>query len=320
MRRREFVGLLGGLAASWSPLARTQQPAPGKWRIGLLAQKSRQDPFRQGLRELGYVEGSNIALDIRSNDGTDQLAAVATELVDLKPNVIVAAGTQAAQAVQQATKSIPIVMVASDPVGNHLIAGLARPGGNTTGLSLMSPQLSGKRIELLRDVARELSSLAVLWEPDDPPAAIAFRETEEAASGMHLQVFAVEARSVDEFSPAFDAIAKARPLALDILNSPLMNVQTARIAEFALGLKLPSIYTDRSFTRAGGLMSYGPDFDDVFKRAANYVDRILKGEKPSDLPVEQPTKFDLFINLKAAKALGLTIPPGMLAIADEVIE
>jgi len=319
MRRREFIGLLGGLAA-WSPVARAEQPAPGKWRIGLLAQKSRQDPFRQALRELGYIEGANIVLDIRSNDRSDQLAAVATELVDLKPNAIVAAGTQATEAVQRATKSIPIVMVASDPIGTHLIASLARPGGNTTGLSLMSPELSGKRIEILRDVTRELSSLAVLWKPDDPPAAIAFKETQEAASRMHLQLLAVEARSTDDFASAFDAIAKARPQGLDILNSPLMNIQTARIAEFALGLKLPSIYTDRSFTRAGGLISYGPDFDDIFKRAANYVDRILKGEKPADLPVEQPTKFDLFINLKTAKALGLTIPASILASADEVIE
>ena len=173
-------------------------------------------------------------------------------------------------------------MVASDPIGNHLIASLARPGGNTTGFSLMSPELSGKRIEILRDVTRELSSLAVLWKPDDPPAAIAFKETQEAASGMHLRLLAVEARTADDFAPAFDAIAKARPQGRDILNSPLMNIQTARIAEFALGLKLPSIYTDRSFTRAGGLISYGPDSDDIFKRAANYVVRILKGEKPAD--------------------------------------
>jgi len=319
MRRRDFIALVSGAAAAW-PLALGAQPAPGKWRVGLLAQKSRQDPFRQELRELGYIEGDNIALDIRSNDRTDRLAAIATELVALKPNIIVAAGTQSVQAVQRATRDIPIVMVASDPVDNHLVASLARPGGNTTGLSLMSPELSGKRIEMLRDVTRELSSLAVLWKPDNPPAAVAFKETEEAASRMHLQLLAVEARSADDFASAFDAIAKARPQGLDILNSPLMNIQTARIAEFALGLKLPSIYTDRSFTRAGGLISYGPDFDGTFKRAANYVDRILKGEKPADLPVEQPTKFDLYINLKTAKVLGLTVPPALLALADEVIE
>jgi putative ABC transport system substrate-binding protein len=320
MRRRKFIGLLGSLVASGSPIARAQQPAPGKWRIGLLAQKSRQDPFRQGLRGLGYIEGDNIALDIRTNERIDQLDAIAGELVDLRPDVMIAAGTQAVQAVQRATKSIPIVMVASDPVENHLVPSLAHPDGNTTGLSLMSPDLSGKRIEILRDVTRELSSLAVLWNPDDPPAAIAFKQTQEAASAMHLQLLAVEARSADDLDSAFDAIAKARPQGLDILNAPFLNTESPRIADFALSLKLPSIYTDKSFARAGGLISYGPDFDDTFIRAAGYVDRILKGAKPADLPVEQPTKFDLFINLKTAKALGLEVPAAVLALANEVIE
>jgi putative tryptophan/tyrosine transport system substrate-binding protein len=213
MRRREFITFLGGLMASWPSVARAQQPAAGKWRIGLLAQKSRQGPFRQGLRELGYVEGNNLIIDVHTNDRMDRLAAFAAELVGLKPDAIVAAGTQATQAVQQATKRIPIIMVASDPVGTHLVASLAHPGGNTTGLSILSPELSGKRIEILRDIAGDLSSLAVLWNPDDPPAAIAFKETQEAARAMHLQLFPVEARYADDLAPAFEAIAKAQPKA-----------------------------------------------------------------------------------------------------------
>jgi putative ABC transport system substrate-binding protein len=320
MRRREFITLLCG-AAAWPVDARAQQPAPGKWRIGLLMQKRRQDLLLEGLRELGYVEGDNLVIDARSNERADQLAAFAAELVGLKPDVIAAAGTQAIQAVQQATKSIPIVMTgASDPVGTHLVASLAHPGGNITGMSLLSSEVSGKRIEMLRNVIGQLSSLAVLWNPDDPPAAIAFKETQDAAAAMRLQITAVQARSRDELAPAFEAIAKARPEALVVLNAPLMNIQAAPIAEFALGLKLPLIYTDRSFPQAGGLMSYGPNFDAIAKRAAIYVDSILKGKKPADLPVEQPTRFELVLNLKTAHALGLTIPPNVLSLADEVIE
>jgi putative ABC transport system substrate-binding protein len=319
VNRRLFTTLFGG-AAAWPLVARAQQPAPGKWRIGLLAQNRRQDLLRKGLRELGYVEGGNLVIDARSNDRMDRLAAFATELVGLKPDAIFTAGTEATQAVQQATKSIPIVLFASDPVGNHLVASLAHPGGNTTGVSAFSPELSGKRIDMLRNVAGELSSFAVLWKPDDPPAAIALKETRDAASAMRLQLLAVEARNVNDLAPAFETIAKAPPNALVILNAPLMSIQAGRIAELALGLKLPSIYTDRAFPEAGGLMSYGPNFDAITKRAAIYFDRIFKGEKPADLPVEQPTKFELVINLKTAKALGRTVPDVMLALTDEVIE
>jgi putative ABC transport system substrate-binding protein len=322
MRRREFIGFVGGVAAMWPLAARAQRPAPGKWRVGLLMPGRRQDMVRQGLRELGYVQGDNLVIEARTIEGAaDRLAALAAELVALKPDVIIATGTQATQAVKQATSSIPIVMTgSSDPVGTHLVASLARPGGNVTGLSLLSPELSGKRMELLRNVTGELSSLAVLWNPDDPPAATALKETEDAAGAMRLKITAVEARNADDLVPAFRAIAKAAPNALVILNAPLMNVQGARIAELALGLKLPSIFTDMSFPQAGGLMSYGPNFDSLAKRAASYVDRIFKGEKPADLPVEQPTKFDLVINLRTAKALGLNVPPSVLALADEVIE
>jgi putative ABC transport system substrate-binding protein len=319
MRRREFITLLGG-AAVWPVIARAQQPAPIKWRIGTLTLPSRLAMLRQGLRELGYVEGTNLVIDARPADKVDQLAAFAAELVALKPDVIVPVGTQAVQAVQQATNSIPIVMFASDPVGTHLVASLAHPGGNSTGVSLQSPELSGKRIEMLRNVAGDLSLLAVLWKPDDPPAEIAFKETQDAASAMHLQLLTVEARDADDLTPAFKTISKVRPKGLVVLTGPVMSFHVARIAEFALGLKLPSVYTDRSFPKAGGLMSYGPDFDALMKRTAVYVDRIFKGEKPADLPIEQPTKFELVINLKTAKALGLTVPPLLLALADEVIE
>jgi putative tryptophan/tyrosine transport system substrate-binding protein len=315
------VAALGGAAVMWPLSARAQQPAPGKWRVAMLMPKRRQDVLRQGLRELGYVQGDNLVIEARSIERADRIAALAAELVGLKPDVIVATGTQATQAVQQATRSIPIVMTgSSDPVGTHLVASLAHPGGNVTGLSLFSPELSGKRMEMLRNVTGELSSLAVLWNPDDPPAAIALKETQGAAGAMRLQIIAIEARNADDLAPAFRTIAKAGPNALVILNAPLMSIQGARIAELALGLKLPSIYTDISFPQAGGLMSYGPNFDSISKRAAIYVDRILKGENPADLPVEQPTKFDLVINLKTAKALGLDVPPSVLALADEVIE
>jgi putative ABC transport system substrate-binding protein len=322
MKRREFIRLVDGAAVSWPLAARAQSPAPGKWRIATLMPNRRQNMLRQGLRELGYVEGNNLIIEARFIDGAgDRLAALATELVGLKPDVIVATGTQAILAVQQATRSIPVVMTgSSDPVGTHLVASLAHPGGNITGLSLLSPELSGKRLELLRNMTGGLSSLAVLWNPDDPPAAIALEQTQDAAGAMRLKITAIEARKADDLALAFRLIEKAEPNALVILNAPLMNIQGARIAELALGLKLPSIYTDISFPQAGGLMSYGPNFDSLAKRAAIYVDRIFKGEKPADLPIEQPTKFDLVINLKTAKALGLDVPPLVLALADEVIE
>jgi putative ABC transport system substrate-binding protein len=319
MKRRSFIAGLG-TAAVWPFAARAQKPAPGKWRVGMLAQKRRQDVLRAGLRELGYVEGDNLVIDARSNDRTDRLAVFAAELVGLKPDVIFAAGTQAVQAVQQSTRDIPIIVITSDPVGDHLVASLARPGGNTTGLSVLSPELSAKRIEMLRNVVGELSTLAVLWKPDDPPAATAFKETQAAAGVMRLKLVSVEARDANDFASAFEMLAGAQPNALVILNAPLMSIQTARIAEMALRQKLPSIFPDRSFPEAGGLMSYGPSFDAIAKRAASYIDRIFHGEKPSDLPIEQPTRFELVINLKTAKALGIEIPPTVLAQADEVIE
>jgi putative tryptophan/tyrosine transport system substrate-binding protein len=319
VRRRKFITLFGG-AVAWPLAARAQQPAPGKWRIGMLAPEIRQKPIREGLRELGYVEGQNLFIEWRFDDRVDRLAAFATELVGHKPDVITASGTQAARAAQQATKSIPIVMVASNPIGNGLVESLAHPRGNITGLSLLTPELSGKRLELLRQASAKPSAIAVFYNPDDPPAVNALKETLDAARQTSLQVTAVEARTPSDIAPAFEKIAQTRPGALVILGSPLMSVQGGRIAQLALELKLPSIYWDPLFAKAGGLMSYGPNFDTIIKNLAPYIDKIFKGAKPADLPVEQPTKFELIINLKTAKALGLAIPPTLLALADEVID
>jgi putative ABC transport system substrate-binding protein len=319
MNRRNFIAFLG-VATMWPIVTQAQQPAFGKWRIGILAPEIRQKLIREGLRELGYVEGQNLLVEWRFDDSVDRLAALATELVGLKPDVIAAAGTQAARAAQQATKSIPIVMVASNPIGNGLVESLAHPGGNITGLSLLTPELSGKRLELLSQASAKPSAIAVIFNPDDPPAADALKETLDAARQAGLQVTAVEARAAGDIAPAFEKIAQARPGALIVLQSPLMSVQAGRIAELALQLRLPSISADPRFAKASGLMSYGPNVDRIVKNLATYIDRIFKGTKPADLPVEQPSKFELIINLKTAKALGLDIPPNLLLLADEVIE
>jgi putative tryptophan/tyrosine transport system substrate-binding protein len=319
MRRREFITLLGG-AAAWPVAVRAQQPGPMR-RIGVLVIPSREDAIRQGLRDLGYVEGRNVLIEYRPADPPERLPDFAAELVALKVDVIVAGGSQAVLAAQPATKTIPIVMAgASDPIGTGFVASLARPGGNITGQSLLSSDLSGKRLELLKEVVAGLSVVAVLWNPDDPPAALSLRESRIAADLLGIKVESAMVRAPDEFDGAFASVAKAHPQALIALPAPLMNIHAGRIAELARRERLPSIALNSEFPQAGGLMSYGPDIADLYRRSAAYVDKILKGAKPADLPVEQPTKFDLIINLKTAKALGLTAPPTLLARADEVIE
>jgi putative ABC transport system substrate-binding protein len=313
MRRREFLMLLGGVTSSLSPIAARAVPAPGKWRIGMLVPGVRQKFILEGLRDLGYTEGQNLAVERRFDDKTDRLTAFSTELAAVSPDIIVAVGTQAAQAAQRATSRIPIVMLASNPVGDGLVESLAHSGGNVTGLSLQSPELSGKRLELLREASGSLSSVAVFYNPEDPPAREALKETSK-------QVAVFEARIASDIAPGFERIAEARPGALVILTSPLMTVQASRNAALALQMKLPSIYADPAFAKAGGLMSYGPNFDDVFRNLAVYIDKIFKGAKPADLPVEQPTRFELVVNLKTGTALGLRIPATLLATADEVIE
>ena len=329
MDRRRFLltSVAGAFAA---PLAAGAQQVTKIPRIGYLAPYKAQDPtsiryrdaFRQGLRELGYIENQNIVIEYRNaGDQADRLPVLAADLVSLKVDIIVTAGTQAARAAQQASRTIPIVMAsASDPVRTGLVATLARPGANITGLSLLSPELAAKRLELLRELVPGVSRVAILWNPDDPPAALSLRETEAASRALTMEVQLLAVRSPDDFETAFRAAVAGHAAALIVLPAPILNSHAKDIATFALTRRLPTVsYTD-SFPLAGGLVSYGPNLADLFHRAAVYVDKILKGTKPANLPVEQPTKFDLVINLKTAKALGLTIPPSLLARADQVIE
>ena len=301
----------------------SQAQQPGKVpHIGLLSLSgANQEAFRQGLRDLGYIEGKNIAIESRTAaNRADRLSVLAGELVDLKVDVIVAAGSQAVHAAQRTTKSIPIVMTSSsDPVGTGFVASLAHPGGNITGLSLVGPDLSTKRLEMLKEVILGVSRVAVFWNPDDPAAKISLRETEDAAKAqaMHLQI--LEIREASDFESAFRAANKGRARALILLPAPIVATQAKQIAELALKNNLPAISPVSEFPNAGGLMSYGANLAELYRRAATYVDKILKGAKPADLPVEQPTKFELIINLKTAKQIGLTIPPNVLARADRVI-
>ena len=318
MQRREFITLLGTTALAW-PLAAC---APkGMARIGFLGLERRLEKFRQGLGDLGYVEGRDIVIEYRPSDPADRLPGFAAELVALKSDVIVAGGSLAVRAAQQATRTIPIVMTGtSDPVGTGFVASLARPGGNITGLSLLSPELSGKRLALLREITKDLSRLAILLNPDDPAVVFSLRETEKAARTSGIEISLVEARGGKDLDGAFASIAKIRSEALVILPASLMTRYAARIAELALNCRTPTISYFREFPEVGGLMSYGPSLDYSARRAAVYVDRILKGAQPSDLPVQQPTNFELVINLKTAKALGLSVPKRLSAIADELNE
>jgi putative ABC transport system substrate-binding protein len=273
------------------------------------------------LRDLGYIEGKNIAIESRTAaNRADRLSVLAGELIDLKVDVIIAAGSQAVRAAQRTTKSIPIVMTSSsDPVGTGFVTSLAHPGGNITGLSLLGPDLSTKRLEMLKEIVLGVSRVAVFWNPDDPAAKISLRETEDAAKAlaMHLQI--LEIREASDFQSAFRAANQGGARALILLPAPIMATQAKQIAELALKNNLPAISPVSEFPNAGGLMSYGANLADLYRRAATYVDRILKGAKPADLPIEQPTKFELVINLKAAKQIGLMIPPNVLARADRVI-
>src|ERR1041384_6903682 len=302
----------------------SQAQQPGKVpHIGFLSLSgANQEAFRQGLRDLGYVEGKNIAIESRTAaNRADRLSVLAGELVDLKVDVIVAAGSQAVHAAQRTTKSIPIVMTSSsDPVGTGFVASLAHPGGNITGLSILGPDLSTKRLEMLKEVVLGVSRVAVFWNPDDPAAKISLGETQDAAKAqaMHLQI--VEIREASDFESAFRAANKGRARALILLPAPIVATRAKQIAELALKNRLPAISPVSEFPNAGGLMSYGANLADLYRRAATYVDKVLKGAKPADLPVEQPTKFELIINLKTAKQIGLTIPPNVLARADMIIK
>jgi ABC-type uncharacterized transport system substrate-binding protein len=306
-------------------LAQAQQR--GKvYRIGVLLSTSAGDfvreAFLQGLRDLGYAAEKNINLEYRSAEGKlDRLSALAAELASLKVDVIVASSTTAAEAAKNATATIPIVMAnVTDPVATGLVASLARPGANMTGLSNMNAEDAGKRLELLKETNPKASRAAVLWNSANSGTALNFKQTQTAAQELRIQLQSLDVRSVNDLEPAFDAATKGGAQALVALSSPIVNIHFRRIVDFAAKNRLPAIYDRSDFVEAGGLMSYAPNLAEISRRTATYVDKILKGAKPDDLPVERPTKFELVINLKTAKQIGLTIPPNVLARADRVIK
>ena len=327
MRRREFIALVGGAVAC--PMGVCAQQQAGKVpRIGYLGVTSPSDrpplldTFRQGLRELGWIEGQNIVIDYRFAEGRlDRLPDLAAELVRLKVDVIVSLGTQGVTAAKSATKTIPIVMIGvRDPVGTGLIASLARPGGNITGVSGSAGlEIVTKQLELLKETVPKIRRVAILSNPANAYHQLAIKELNVAARSLGVQLQLLEARDPNEFDGAFAAMAKERVGALLVLSDVIFNDHRARLADLAAMNRLPTAYGIRESVEAGGLMSYGPSFLDFYRRSTAYVDKILKGDKPADLPVEQPTKFELAINLKAAKALGLSIPESLLRRADEVM-
>jgi ABC-type uncharacterized transport system substrate-binding protein len=325
--RREFITLLGSAAAGW-PLAAPAQQQAKVPHIGFLGNSTAAleadlvGPFRDGLRDLGYEEGRNIVIEYRWAEGKyDRFPALIAELIALKVDVIVTAGTPAALAVKTATTSIPLVMVAvGDPVGTGLVASFARPGGNNTGLTSLAPELEGKRLELLREVVPKLSYIAVLWNPANAYMVTTEKEVQAAAKVLHMKVLSLGVRTPEELDTALATVLKEQPGALNVLADRLFLHNRARIVDFAAQHRLPGVHAYRELVVAGGLMSYGPSYADMHRRAAIYVDKILKGAKPADLPVQAPTKFELVINLKTAKALGLAVPPTLVALADEVIE
>src|SRR5215831_7170343 len=323
--RREFITLLGG-AAAWPLAARAQQsaklPTIGYLGSGTPATQSQWvAAFVQRMRELGLIEGRTIAVEYRWTEGrTERAAEIAAEFVQRKVDVIVTSGTGMVLAAKQATSVIPIVFAATgDPVSTGLVASLARPGGNVTGLSNQVPDLVGKRLELLREIVPGLGRLALLANVGNPVVILEIDQIQTSARTIALEVIPLEIRRGEDIVPAFEAF-KDRAEALYVVSDPLSNIHRGRINTLALAERLPTMHTIREGVEAGGLMSYGPNFPDLFRRAAEFVDKILHGAKPGDIPVEQPTKFDLIINLTTAKALGLTVPDKLLARADEVIE
>jgi ABC-type uncharacterized transport system substrate-binding protein len=324
-RRRAFITLLGG-AAAWPLAARAQQPAklPSVGYLGSATPATQGQwaaAFVQRLRELGWIEGRTIAVEYRWAEGRDQRAAeIAAEFVQRKVDVIVTSGTSMVLAAKQATSVIPIVFTATgDPVSTGLITSLARPGGNITGLSNQLPDLVGKRLDLLREVVPGLGRLALLANVGNPVIMLEIGHVQAAARTLGLEVIPLEIRRGEDIVPAFEAL-KGRAQALYVCGEPLVTTNRVRINTLALAARLPIMHSVREYVEAGGLMSYGPNFPDLWRRAADYVDKILHGAKPADIPVEQPIKFDLIINITTAKALGLEIPPTLLARADEVIE
>jgi putative ABC transport system substrate-binding protein len=326
MQRREFITLFGGAAATWPLVARARQPAKLPT-IGFLgpqtqaAQREWTEAFLQRMAEHGWVDGRTVAIEYRWGEGrSERFAEIAAEFVRLKVDIIVTAGTAAVIAAKQATSVIPIVFgTAGDPVGTGLVPSLARPGGNVTGLSNQSADIPGKRLELLREVVPGLRRLAIMANIGSSIGVDERDEVEAAAVKLGLETVKAEIRQVQDIAPAIEAL-KGRADGLYVVTDPLVNTNRIQINALALGAQLPTLHGQGAYVEAGGLMSYGANIPDLFRRAGDYADKILRGAKPADLPVEQPTKFDLAVNLKIAKALGLAIPATLLARTDEVIE
>jgi putative tryptophan/tyrosine transport system substrate-binding protein len=321
MRRREFIAFLGGLAVAYPLAARAQQ----HFKIGLLDTGIGEYftvPFMQRLEQLGYMEGKNLVVERRFAGGDrERLKEFAADLVRRQVDVIVTMGTPAGFAAKQATSTIPIVLGAnSDPVGVGLVASLARPGGNATGTSLMAPELSAKRLDILSTLAPGITRFAILWDSSNPGMAQRVRETQMAADHSHVLLHSVGPKNLDELEAAFTDLLSQRPDALLVTTEPFTQRYLARILDFANSNRIPTMFESSSYVEAGGLMSYGPDYQEMFRTAAVLVGRILKGARPADLPIEQPTTFELVINLRTAKAIGREIPPTLIALANRVIE
>ncbi len=322
---RDLAALVGSFGLLCLPVkAYAQQPASprriGFLLVGLAPESKEVQPFQQGLRDAGYVEGRDVVIEWRSGDYA-QVPELAADLVQRKVDVIVVASTVAARAVKRATSTIPIVMaIVADPVGSGLVTSLAHPGGNITGLSLMTLELTAKRLQLLKEAIPRVARVAVLWNPDTPYHTMALQELKAAAPSLSMQLTFVNVQRPEEIGPAFSSINRARAQALYVLDDPFFLAHRMTLLKLASNARLPVISGFREFVNAGVLMSYGANFDDLFRRSAGYVDKILKGAKPGDLPIEQPTKFEFIVNLKTAKALGITIPQSILLRADEVIQ
>jgi putative ABC transport system substrate-binding protein len=324
MIRRIYFGVVSALiiTVSQTNFATAAEKIP---HVGLLFVGGKDQPhleaFKQGLRELGYAEGKNINFEYRYAEGKmERLDELAIELVRDKVDVIVTTSSNSAQAARKATRTIPIVMTTGSPVEQGLAESLAKPGGNVTGLSVLVSDLSGKRVELLKEAVPKISRAAALWTPRSSESVIGLQETRDAAQALSVPLYSMEVATVNDFAGAFAKLPKAKVNALIVVLSPMVTLNSKTIVEFALKYRLPSVYPTRQFAEEGGMMAYGPLIGDLYHRAATYVDKILKGANPADLPVEQPTKFEFVINLKTAKALGLTIPQSVLLRADEVIQ
>jgi putative tryptophan/tyrosine transport system substrate-binding protein len=325
MRRRNLLSLLCGVVA-WPRVADAQQ-AGRTYRIGYLflgaqpPEPQKMTPWPT-LRELGYVEGTNLVVERRFAAGRrERLGAFASELIAFKPDLILTQGGQSAEAISKSTHDIPVVIIgAGDPIGTGLVEGLSRPGGNVTGVTEVSTELSAKRLQLLKEAVPAITRVAVLWNAADRAMKLRYREIETAANAMQIGIRSIEVREPEDFDAALAAMRGDRPDAMFMVSDALTSLNRKRIIEFAAQTRLPAVYEYRELVDDGGLMSYGPNLRELFARAAYYIDKILKGAKPAELPMEQPTKFELIINLKTANSLGLAIPPALLARADEVIE